>query len=129
MLTTIKGIKSFLGFGLGDEIQSYTVISKNTKIIGEIQAENLFIEGEFLPNKNCVFAKIQIPKFGIMDAKKLNIISDSVEVAGEFYGHLNAETVILRSGSWFEGDITYTGSLIIEENSVLIGKVTYKDIK
>jgi len=117
-----------LGTGLEVE-ESYIVISKKTIISGDIDAENLYVDGEFT-SQNSTIKNLKISNFGTMFLDKIeNVVPvlelQNIEVEGIFVGNIKAENVILRNYAIFEGNITYSGSLTIEKNVKINGNIKY----
>ncbi len=121
-------IFSKLGTGLEVE-ESYAVISKSVKIFGDIDAENLYVDGEFT-SQNSSIKNLKISNFGTMFLDKIEntvpvLELQNIEVEGIFVGNIKAENVILRNYAIFEGNITYSGSLTIEKNVKINGNIKY----
>lgn len=119
-------IFSKLGTGLEVE-ESYAVISKSVKIFGDIDAENLYVDGEFTSQYSSI-KNLKISNSGKMFLEKnatFVLELQNIEVEGIFVGNIKAENVILRNYSFFEGNITYSGSLTIEKNAKINGNICY----
>jgi len=126
-------IKNFFSsltkLGINLEEESYIVISKKTIITGDIDAENLYVDGEFT-SQNSSIKNLKISNSGRMFLDKIEDAAyelelQNIEVDGIFVGNVKAENVILRNYSFFEGNITYSGSLTIEKNAKINGNIKY----
>jgi len=109
------------------EEESYAVISKSVKIFGDIDAENLYVDGEFTSQYSSI-KNLKISNSGKMFLEKnatFVLELQNIEVEGIFVGNIKAENVILRNYSIFEGNITYSGSLTIEKNVKINGNIKY----
>lgn len=100
---------------------AHNALEAETTITGNIEPpKDIRIDGKLVGNINCS-GKVIIGQMGSVTG---NIVSTNVEIMGTVIGNLDvAETLTLKSTSFFEGDIC-TQLLIIEPKATLNGKCT-----
>jgi cytoskeletal protein CcmA (bactofilin family) len=98
--------------------KAHSILSQSTMISGEIGSKgDLRIDGNIEGNINCE-GKVVIGPDGSVHG---NIKSSSIELMGKITGNIIAyDIVILKSSSYFNGEITAT-NLEIEKGAKFIG--------
>lgn len=107
------------------EKSDVTVISKNTKFTGDLEASQVYIDG-VLNTTEIESVGLVVGMTGIVTG---NVSVKTLDVMGTINGNIKCDKVTIHNGATVIGNITYSSSLSIEEGALFEGNISKpKDI-
>lgn len=97
-----------------------TVISKNTKFTGDLESENVYIDG-VLNTPELKSVNLVVGKSGIITG---NVKVKSIDVIGTVIGDISCESITIHNSAKITGNVSYSLSLTISEGALFEGNIS-----